>query len=533
MTTTDSRLLTGPGPAVPPSGRGGGGPASGRAATPADQVRPRRGRRRAALVAGLLAVSAGAVLVPRVTGAPPAEVCGTDAVQAQALAGLADFSSWLERNGVPGYVGEVGWPAGGPDQPQWEQVARVWYRAADRVGLPVTAWAAARWPADYPMGVYRASPGSSALDTAGPQAAVVEDHASSRRALRGVALAGGSFGTSGAGFDAARPGRYGHDYSYENRGGYRYLASRGVRLVRLALVWERLQPRPGGPLRAAEVSRLRKAVAEAHTAGLEVILDLHGYGQFTAGPRPGDPHGSRTVYALGSGPLPTSALADFWARTVRATQDLPGVLGYDLLNEPVRLAARGQDGARLWERAAQESVDAIRAAGSRAPVFVAAYGRGSPLGWSRAHGRPWVHDPLGRAVYEIHVYFDSDGSGRYAQSYSGEAAGAGQQVVPRCQRFPDLSELHGRVVGRGPWWGALPRLGATVTSVLGAGPVVPPPHHLQQVAARTAVADQPARMRSARSFGRPTLRAGASEPDQIRTFPAGAGVRSRHEGSSG
>ena len=432
-----------------------------------DPVGPARHRQRAgvpvrrrrgvatAVTGSLLSIAVLAVLLPRATAAPAPVVCGADAVQAEAIAGLADFSSWLASHRVPGYVGEVGWPSGA-DGAQWDAVAEVWYRAADRIGLPVTAWAAARWPASYRLGLYRAASGSAALDTVGPQSAVVEAHLSDRRALRGVVLAGGSFGTSSDSpqYSATNPGRYGHDYSYENPAGYQFLAARGVRLVRLAVAWERVQPRPGGPLSAGEVGRLRRAVLDASAAGLTVILDLHGYGEFVLDSSPA----ARTVLALGSDRLPTAALADFWSRMARATQDLPGLLGYDLLNEPARLASRGAQGNRRWEQASQEAVDAIRATGNRLPVFVSAYGRTSAAGWSRNHDRPWINDPAGRTVYEAHVYFDADGSGRYADSYSGALSAARTADLPRCQRLPDLTALHSQVLGRSPWWRSPARL---------------------------------------------------------------------------
>jgi hypothetical protein len=465
--------------------------------------RRRSGRWMLILVAaGLLGVGAATTVLPRLQPAPGATICGTDQVQARAVAGLADFAGWLQANQVPGYIGEVGWPTG-PDADRWAAVADLWYRAADRIGLPVTAWAAGRWPADYPMALYRASAASTSIDSAGPQSAVVESHPGGRRALRGVVVATGSFGTSAGDpdYSAANPGRYGHDYSYENRQTYRYLAGRGVRLVRLAVAWERLQPAPGAPLRAVEVGRLRRAIGEAHAAGLSVVLDLHGYGEFVlAGPQPGGATQAtaRTVLTLGSPQLPVSALANFWSRVSRATSDLPGLVGYDLLNEPARLAERGQAGSRLWELASQQALDAIRATGNRSTVFVSAYGQTSTLGWSQLHDRPWVHDPAGRVVYEAHVYFDADGSGRYAQGYSGVLSAAAADDVPRCHRLPELSRLHDAALGRGHGWFARLRLfGAS-------GPNTPP--------ARTQAGSIHARM------------------PVSRTSAAPAGALARHEG---
>jgi hypothetical protein len=386
--------------------------------------RRRAGWALAALITVAVLASVAAVAVPRLLRDDSTRVCADDAVQARALDDLAAFGDWLQRNDVPGYVGEVGWPGAGPDANAWAAVARVWYAAADAIGLPVTAWAAAGWPSGYPMAVYRRSSGSTALDTAGPQAAILAGHRSTGEYLRGVVLAGGSFGDP----TGARPGRYGYDYSYENAAGYAYLAAQGVRLVRLTLSWERLQHTAGGPLDQAELARLHNALTLAHRNGIAVVLDLHGYGTYAAA----------TPLVLGSAALPVERLADLWSKLAAATRGDPAVTGYDLLNEPVTLAAHGADGARLWEQASQSAVDVIRATGSRQAIAVTGYGRTGPGSIGELHPRAWINDPLHRTVYESHAYFDGDSSGHYAAGYateSGRLPAAGRT----CRVLTDLA----------------------------------------------------------------------------------------------
>ena len=396
--------------------------------------RRRRGRLIGAGVVVLVLAGGAAVVVPRWLRPHPVTVCGADPLQSAAVAGLANFAGWLRRNDAAGYVGEIGWPSG-PDGARWAALADTWYRAADAIGLPVTAWAAARWPASYPMAVYRHSSGSAPLDTAGPQATVVGAHPSTRRYLRGVVVASGSFGAADASdtFSSTNRGRFGYDYGYESAAGYAYLAAQGIRLVRLTLTWERIQPVPGGPLDPGELARLRQALSQARQAGLRVIIDLHGYGTFHLGTA-----GGPRALVLGSTELPVGQLADLWARLARATVDQPAVLGYDVLNEPVTLAVRGAVAARLWEQASQAAVDAIRAAGSTAFVAVTGYGTTSPANWGQLHPRPWLTDPRHRVLYEAHAYFDADSSGHYDSSYADEVARAGA-AVPRCQTLPELT----------------------------------------------------------------------------------------------
>jgi Cellulase (glycosyl hydrolase family 5) len=393
-------------------------------------------RRRLPIVTGLIALLAAGTLVavPKVIGRDAGQVCGDDALQAEAVAGLANFAGWLQRNEAAGFVGEVGWPSG-VDGARWNVLADKWYDAADRIGMPVMAWAAARWPSSYPMAVYR-SQGGSTLDSAGPQAEVVERHGGDEQRPRGVDLAGGSFGTGEGypGFSSTRGGRYGYDYSYENAASYTFLADRGVRLVRLALSWERLQPVLRRPLDPAEVERVRRALDNAARAGLRVVLDLHGYGAYLAGTADG-----RRRLVLGSAQLPGSALADFWSRLTPAVAAEPALAALDLLNEPLTLSARGPAGARLWERISQLAVDAVRRTGSGVPVVVSGYGQTGPARWGDLHPRAWIRDRAGRVLYDAHVYFDSDGSGHYAARYDDELRRAAAAAPPPCHQLPDLA----------------------------------------------------------------------------------------------
>ncbi|MGC9665868.1 glycoside hydrolase family 5 protein [Planosporangium sp. 12N6] len=391
---------------------------------------------RAAIALGLLAVL---VVMPGADLSAPQQVCTADALQAKAVAGLANFAGWLRRNGATGFIGEVGWPSN-RDSDRWNALADTWYTAADRIGLPVTAWAAGSWPADYPMAIYRSdswsSDGSDGLssraDVPGPQAAVVERHPSTDRYPRGVTLAAGSFAAAdvNTAYGGGNPGRYGTDYEYESRSTYADLADHGVHLVRLAVTWERLQPVPFGPLSRAELARVRTALDHAHRAHLTVVVDLHGYGEFAVG---GGTRGPVHHLLLGSRQLPTTALADFWTRMSRATADAPAVVAYGLLNEPTHLAADGRAGALIWERAAQQAVDAIRDTGSDAAVTVSGYLPMGPGAWGQMHPRAWIDDPLHRVAYESHAYFDSDGSGHYDAGYAEEVRRVPAPVPDRCQ----------------------------------------------------------------------------------------------------
>ena len=291
-------------------------------------------------------------------------------------------------------------------------------------------WAAGEdWAPDYPLALYRAA-GGRVLDTAGPQAKVVEDRIAGRPGS-GVALADGSFGAGvgpGSDYSSGRPGVYDQAYSYPSAESLRWLASRGVHSVRLAFMWERVQSQPAGPLVGREVERLRRVLRDAAAAGLTVLLDLHSYGRFAAG----GAGGSRDVLELGSARLPPEALAQVWRELAGALGDEPALAGYGLTNEPHDLPG----GIGSWQRASQLAVDAIREVDLTTPVYVAGYAYSGAARWQDEHDAPWISDPSGSVVYEAHQYFDADHTGSYGRSYDDEVAAAEAQGWTACGRTP-------------------------------------------------------------------------------------------------
>ncbi len=375
------------------------------------RTKARRSREIAVLVAlssAIVSGVGGASLLPEpnVRPAPP-----PDPVRVGALRDLETFAGWLRRNGVRGYVGEVGWPARNPVESQaWNAVAEAWYRSADRDGLWVTAWATGWFDSSYALAIWAQAP--TGLRPR-PQAAVVERHPSRRGVLRGVVVAGGEFGTDQPTFSNANPGTYGVTYRYDPPRTFRTLARLGIRLIRLPFRWERVQPLLGGELEASEVERIRQAVASAHAAGLLVVLDLHNFGEYRT---------AAGASRLGTD-IDSASFADTWRRLALAFGAVPGVLGYDLMNEPANLEPRGGLSAeRTWEAFSQAAVTAIRSTGDRHVVFVEGYPWSAAADWALHHPRPWITDPLARVRYEAHEYWDGDRSGRYALSYADELA---------------------------------------------------------------------------------------------------------------
>ena len=204
--------------------------------------------------------------------------------------------------------------------------------------------------------------------------------------MLGVNLSGAEYGTA-SGIENV-------DYMYPNQGELNYWSAQGMNVVRIPLLWERLQPVQGGDLDATQLSRIDTLVSQAAADGMKVDLDLHNYGYG---------YGEE----VGSTALPDSALADFWGKMASHFADSPNVM-YGIMNEP------SQQTATQWSAAAQDSVTAIRDAGASGEILV------SGSYWDGAHD--WtttdnasimlsnVTDPLNNMAFEVHQYFD-DNSG--------------------------------------------------------------------------------------------------------------------------
>ena len=210
--------------------------------------------------------------------------------------------------------------------------------------------------------------------------------------LPGSNVAGGEFNPG------KLPGVPGQDYVFPAGNEVALLQRLGLRLMRVPVLWERLQPTPLETLDVAELDRLDQVVRLARSAGLTVVLDVHNYGAYRGVPldRPGAPAG---------------ALPDLWARLARHFADDDTVV-FGLMNEPKDFDPVA------WAAIAKATLGAIRATGARNVVLVP----GSH--WDGAHS--WFDDvdghsnaqallPLAqgddRVVFEVHQYFDDDYSG--------------------------------------------------------------------------------------------------------------------------
>lgn len=373
-------------------------------------MHPAAARTCAGLVA--LAVLAGAASPAR------AEHATATVVETRALTELRDFTGWLAENDANGFIGEVGWP-GGSDADRWNHLAEAWLDEADAAGLWVTGWATGEWwPHEYPLAMYTAV--GTSVDTPRTQAPVLEAHAGRRG--RGMNVAGAEFAAPStqpeSTFSNENPGAYEVAYHYDSPETFRFLAQRGLRLVRLPFRWERLQPRLGERLDKNELRRLSAAVAAAGDAGLKVVLDMHNYGGYYL-----ERDGVGLRRAIGSRACSVADFVDVWRRLSSRFGTNASVVGYGLMNEPVGIAPTSTlSPSQRWERITQRVLSRVRARGDNSTILVPGYQWSGVQSWRNNHPDGWIEDPANRFRYEGHHYWDADHSGTYKLTYDEEVA---------------------------------------------------------------------------------------------------------------
>jgi len=217
--------------------------------------------------------------------------------------------------------------------------------------------------------------------------------------LRGVSLSVAEWGNS-------IPGTFGSDYIYPTHAEVDYFVAKGMAMLRIPFLWERLQHTLNGPLDEAELARLDDIVSYAVGTGANVLIDPHNYASYDG-------------HVIGYGGVTAAAFADLWSKLAAHFQVAPQVskIYFGLMNEPHSVPAeplRTED----WVAAANGAIQAIRAAGAANTITVSGNGYDSASGWNdNWYGSPNsqqllnIVDPLDNVVFEAHQYLDSDNSG--------------------------------------------------------------------------------------------------------------------------
>lgn len=223
------------------------------------------------------------------------------------------------------------------------------------------------------------------------------------RPASGVNLASGEFNSK------RKPGVYGKDYIYPDaKVAAPFLAS-GMKIVRVPILWERVQPVMGQPLAPDEMRRLDKALAGM--SGFQtIVLDVHNYGKF---------NGRR----LDQLPAGAASFAELW-RQLAQRYKAQGKIAFGLMNEPNGIPAP------TWRKIADGAVAAIRETGARNLILVPGTSWTGAHSWmkgganSNAAAFAGFRDPGKNFAFELHQYLDSDNMGTKEQCVDGATAAA-------------------------------------------------------------------------------------------------------------
>ncbi len=235
----------------------------------------------------------------------------------------------------------------------------------------------------------RATAAASVPASASPSTTTPAPSSPPHMSLVGVNLAGPAFAPQNA------PGVLGTDFVYPTRNEVDYFASKGVNVFRLSFLMERLEPTQNGPFDAAELARIDDVVNYSASKGIKVILDPHDFGQA---------YGND----IGSAGTPASTLTSFNAKLAAHYANTPTVI-FGIMNEPHNQTAT------QWEPIAQDSVNAIRAAGATSQeILVPGTYWQNAKDWTNSDNATVmgkVTDPNHNMAFELHMYYDAGSGG--------------------------------------------------------------------------------------------------------------------------
>lgn len=141
---------------------------------------------------------------------------------------------------------------------------------------------------------------------------------------RGVNLAGMEFAPT------AIPGVVGTSYFVPTAAEFDYYKAKGLTLMRVPFLWERIQPALGGALDPTYLGYLNTIVGYAAARGMTVILDVHNYGAYLTG-------GANHTIGAADGVVTQAHFTDLWTRLATYFKGQP--VWYGLQNEPHDFAA--------------------------------------------------------------------------------------------------------------------------------------------------------------------------------------------------
>lgn len=242
--------------------------------------------------------------------------------------------------------------------------------------------------------------------------------------VTGVNLAGPEFASQ------VLPGKAGTHFKFPTSAQMSYYKAIGFTAIRLPILWERLQPAVYSGLDKNYMALLKSTLDVAELVGLKVVIDLHNYGKYRG-------------VQIGSDALPWMSVYDVWRKLALQIKDKPALYAYGLMNEP-------NDPLKRWHRAAQAALNGLRSVDRDRPVYVSGEWFSGTENWAKVNPAPFVVDPVGKEIYEAHLYLDSNASGKYSD-LTMPAEGVAARVNARILPFLEWLNRYGKRGVIGEW----------------------------------------------------------------------------------
>lgn len=230
---------------------------------------------------------------------------------------------------------------------------------------------------------------------------------------------------SGAGFASqVLPGVNGTHYIFPVESYFSQWSSRGVKLIRFPILWERLQPTLGSSFDPTYAALIDRTFSYANKYGMKIILDLHNYMRYRG-------------VVIGTGNVSYAHYQDVTTRIAQRWSTQPSLYAYDIMNEP-------HDAVAQWSIAAQYGINGVRTIDSTRPIMI------EGNGWAEATRWPQWNDPLlalkdpaNNLVFQAHTYFDGvGGGGNYADTSA--SAYADDYGIERVRPFVEWLKKNGK-----------------------------------------------------------------------------------------
>lgn len=213
----------------------------------------------------------------------------------------------------------------------------------------------------------------------------------------GVNISGAEWGESNI------PGTFMVHYIFPTNAEIDYFSSKGMRVIRVPILWERLQPAANGTFDATYLGRLDAVINYATTKNLSTVIDIHNYGAYRG-------------MTLGvAGGQPNSIFANVWTQLADRYKGNPKVI-FGLMNEPIGSTMT----STTWLATAQAGINAIRATGATNLILVPSTYWGHPVNFIELNASVMIRvtDPANNFSFDVHQYLDYDGSGQHTDVLS-------------------------------------------------------------------------------------------------------------------